>query len=819
MVADITTSQEVKADSQITGVVLSPKLTADHRNLLASKYGIPEDRITFWEDSGVVRSVDKFEATTLTGRDLAILPSGGILFTYLGSEAIVVRLDTPLVDANGKEKRKYIYPTGQPCALFNPGVDLTSSPEIWITEGVAKSMCGFDHGLPVVALGGLWNWKNHVNGNKVSDKDGLLPELSFDWTGKKAILLTDSDIIPSHPAYDAFPRLAEQLCRLGAEEVRVVALPNLTPKGQKTGLDEFIIAKGDQAVTELRASVSETSPYEPTGEGRWPKALATLRAIPEETLRDHPKEVIEHDTINTLQIVWQYNEIAVHELLEDWKEKGFKKTTLVLDLVKKVDRAKNKERRSEEEEKINPINWVIDHFKNYELWHTEDKTAYITVNGEHFKIGYTEFNNIITTTYHSETGDGISRQAREAASDTLMGYASFGETHNIYVRLAGLDGKIYLDMANEAREVIEITKDGWKIIKNPPVRFRRPDGMLPLPVPVAGGTLDDLRPFMNVTDDQWPLVKAYIIGTTNPFGTYALLVLLGPTGRMKTPMTSRIKYIIDPHTGKVDFPPKDLDDRIIIYNDNHIVGFDNESYISKERSNEYCRVSSGATLSQRKFFLQLELLNIYAHNPLIINGIKYFITEDDLLNRSIIIEPPRMTTFETQEDADKKFFNAHPKILGALLDMIVTGLMGYDSVTVNTRMADFARWVVACLGPTEGDKFLKLYEENRSTYIKSKSEGNLLVDTLVDFMDTCGEWNGTAKTLLAILNSKSVNAYTGAKSRPEGWLVDGTRLGSKLNEHEEEIRERGYVFTRGIKNKERVINISRNPGINVANTK
>jgi hypothetical protein len=281
VVADITTSQEVKADHQITGVVLSPKLTADHRNLLASKYGIPEDRITAWQNSGVVKSVDKFEATTLTKRGLATLPSGGILFTYLGSEAIVVRLDTPLVDANGKEKRKYIYPTGQPCALFNPGVDLTLSPEIWITEGVAKSMCGFDHGLPVVALGGLWNWKNHVNGNKVSDADGLLPELSFDWTGKKAVLLTDSDIIPSHPAYDAFPRLAEQLCRLGAEEVRVLALPNLTPNSQKTGLDEFIIAKGDQAVTELRAWVDSKEPQH-----NWRRDIKELGELAEKSTKD-----------------------------------------------------------------------------------------------------------------------------------------------------------------------------------------------------------------------------------------------------------------------------------------------------------------------------------------------------------------------------------------------------------------------------------------------------------------------------------------------------------------------------------------------------
>ena len=281
-----TTATLQEVDQETDRVVLSSKLTETHRNLLASKYGIPKDRIKFWEDRGVVKSVDKYEATTLTGRGLATLPSDGILFTYPGSKAIVVRLDTPLVDADGKKKRKYIYPTGQPCALFNPGVDLKSSPEIWITEGVAKSMCGFDHGLPVVALGGLWNWKNHVNGNKVSDEEGLLPELSFDWTGKNVVLLTDSDITQDHNAYPAFPRLGEQLYRLGAEEVRVVALPDLTPDGQKTGLDEFILAKGERAIPELRELVGGTEPQH-----NWRMDIKELGRLAEKSVTDKEFDV------------------------------------------------------------------------------------------------------------------------------------------------------------------------------------------------------------------------------------------------------------------------------------------------------------------------------------------------------------------------------------------------------------------------------------------------------------------------------------------------------------------------------------------------
>ena len=70
---------------------------------------------------------------------------------------------------------------------------------------------------------------------KLKDEEALLPELAIDWSGKKINLLYDSDIIPTHKAYDAFPRLAEQLYRLGAEEVRILSLPHLA-RGKRSGL-------------------------------------------------------------------------------------------------------------------------------------------------------------------------------------------------------------------------------------------------------------------------------------------------------------------------------------------------------------------------------------------------------------------------------------------------------------------------------------------------------------------------------------------------------------------------------------------------------
>ncbi|MFX8992150.1 hypothetical protein ABTN16_19915, partial [Acinetobacter baumannii] len=47
-------------------------------------------------------------------------------------------------------------------------------------------------------------------------------------------------------------------------------------------------------------------------------------------------------------------------------------------------------------------------------------------------------------------------------------------------------------------------------MQTPPVRFRRTAGMLPLPLPVRGGTVDELRPFVNLADADFMLVVAFL---------------------------------------------------------------------------------------------------------------------------------------------------------------------------------------------------------------------------------------------------------------------------------------------------------------------
>ena len=51
--------------------------------------------------------------------------------------------------------------------------------------------------------------------------------------------------------------------------------------------------------------------------------------------------------------------------------------------------------------------------------------------------------------------------------------------------------------------------------------------MLPLPAPIAGGSLSELRRFINVADENYPLVTAWLVTSTPPIRPSPVLCLYG----------------------------------------------------------------------------------------------------------------------------------------------------------------------------------------------------------------------------------------------------------------------------------------------------
>ena len=175
-----------------------------------------------------------------------------------------------------------------------------------------------------------------------------------------------------------------------------------------------------------------------------------------------------------------------------------------------------------------------------ELFHDPERAAYATVPHDGHKETYPLHGGRVTLWltrlfYHAEKTTPAS-SVLDDAKRALEGHAQFdGPEHPVQVRLAGHGDAVYLDLANDAWDVVEITANGWAVISDAPVRFRRPDGMYALPTPVPGGSLEELRPFLNAsTEDDFCLCVSYLIGGLRPKGPYPAFVISGEQGTAKS---------------------------------------------------------------------------------------------------------------------------------------------------------------------------------------------------------------------------------------------------------------------------------------------
>src|SRR4029450_2076528 len=86
-----------------------------------------------------------------------------------------------------------------------------------------------------------------------------------------------------------------------------------------------------------------------------------------------------------------------------------------------------------------------------------------------------------------------------------------GQKAPVFLRVASLPGKLYVDLGTADWSAIEITDEHWSVVPTPPVRFRRSKGMLPLPAPEYGGSLDALNDFIHPPRDaRRPRVQGWV---------------------------------------------------------------------------------------------------------------------------------------------------------------------------------------------------------------------------------------------------------------------------------------------------------------------
>src|ERR1700746_3348159 len=152
-----------------------------------------------------------------------------------------------------------------------------------------------------------------------------------------------------------------------------------------------------------------------------------------------------------------------------------------------------------------------------DLFHTASGTAFadIMIDGhrETWPIRSKRFRAWLRRRYYETTGEAASAGEIRSALDLLEARAQFDAPERaVQIRVAEHAGHIYLDLADERWRAVEITPDGWRVIGAPAGHFRRPAGMLPLPMPEQGGSIEALNSFLNLSNrNDFVLIVAWLL--------------------------------------------------------------------------------------------------------------------------------------------------------------------------------------------------------------------------------------------------------------------------------------------------------------------
>lgn len=396
------------------------------------------------------------------------------------------------------------------------------------------------------------------------------------------------------------------------------------------------------------------------------------------------------------------------------------------------------------------------------FFHDSDDNHYADVKvGDHvetYPLESRSFRIWLAGQYFNESGQPLYGDTLKEAVATLAAIARYaGQTQEVCMRIAEAEGKIYFDLSDSQWRAVEISADGWRIIPSAetPIRFLRRLAQAPLPEPVKGGRLDELRSFMNTGDDDtWTLISSWLCMAINPAGPYPLLMITGEQGSAKSTATKLLKACLDPHKAEIRALPKDERDLMIAAQNSWILAFDNLSGINQETSDCLCRIATGATFATRKLHSDQEESIMSVKRPMVTNGIIDTNDYPDLLDRALSIFLPSISDDKRREERElwTGFYAARPRILGALFDAAAVALKNRDQITLERRprMADFARWSVAAesgLGLQPG-AFWKAFDRNRAGNHEKALDNPLAVELcrFIDFQEG-KKWQGKATDL------------------------------------------------------------------------
>lgn len=383
----------------------------------------------------------------------------------------------------------------------------------------------------------------------------------------------------------------------------------------------------------------------------------------------------------------------------------------------------------------------------------------------------------LTFLFLEATNKAPNREALQSALNALDAEAAMkGPEQLVHLRTAWHEGSLYYDLADATWRSVKIGSDGWCVVEQAPVSFRRYAQTAAQVEPSEGGTLATLWDFLNVPEERdRRLLEAWIVTGLIPDIPRPILAFHGDQGSAKSTMCKILAQIIDPSEVPL-LKAKDEGELIQGLHHRFAAILDNVSHIPDWMSDLLCRAVTGEGFTKRQLYTDEDDILFAFRRLLMLNGIGVAISRADLLDRTLIIGIDRISNDKRKNERDlwADFAQVRPIILGAVFDRLSIAIAHYSQVSVSDlpRMADFATWSMAASGDPE--QFLADFAVNIDRQNEEAIAESSVATVLMSFLDAqgCG-WSGLPNELHTVLKVKAEEMKIPAREFPKNpaWLT------------------------------------------------
>lgn len=376
-----------------------------------------------------------------------------------------------------------------------------------------------------------------------------------------------------------------------------------------------------------------------------------------------------------------------------------------------------------------------------EFFHSRSDTPYVTVpaapssSSNSARVAYS-FSGDFRSWLKAEIFRRQSSLPDKSEIDRSVELAKMQATYNspereVAIGVTKRDGVIYFDLRRKDGKIVRIDADGWEVVTSSPVAFLRKKGTPSLPEPKRDGSLKDIQSFVNVSDEDFPLLLGFLLNQFYPEGTKPILFLHGMAGSGKSTAAKYLKALVDPHEVLCQTLPSNEEDLLIASKHSSVLVFDNISgTLSPQMSDNLCRLASGSGMRKRKLYEDLHEVAIKGKAGVILTSIDAILGREDIVQRSLkvtLTEVDRLSESRLEE----LFVESRAGILGSLFDAVSRGLSRLETVRNDDswerpRLHDAADWAVACEPalPIEKGSFQEALKERQDEMVADIVEGN-----------------------------------------------------------------------------------------------